>query len=227
MPIHVIVGASKNIGYTLAKHLDADKSNTVFGIARSIEAAQKQAAADGLRVTFFQGDLTNYDSLVAVAKTIGEKTGGVVDQLWNNGAYMSELTIDRFLSDFDQNEHQVLIDDLNKNWQTNVLGVINSTNAFLPLVRKSSIKKVATISTGLSDTQLARDYGIWENAPYAISKAALNMVVAKYDAKFRPEGVLFLAVCPGVVDNGREGEYHALLRASAILTDTFIRLWDL
>jgi NAD(P)-dependent dehydrogenase (short-subunit alcohol dehydrogenase family) len=38
------------------------------------------------------------------------------------------------------------------------------------------------------------------SAPYSISKAAVNMVNAKYAAQYKPEGFVFLAISPGLVN---------------------------
>jgi NAD(P)-dependent dehydrogenase (short-subunit alcohol dehydrogenase family) len=40
-------------------------------------------------------------------------------------------------------------------------------------------------------------------APYAISKGALNVAIAKYNALYKKEGILFLAVSPGYVTTER------------------------
>ena len=82
----------------------------------------------------------------------------------------------------------------------NVLGVIHVTNAFLPLLREGSVKKVVMISSGLGDLQLTLRLGFPFSAPYCISKAALNMVVAKYAMELQQKGIAFLAISPGVVD---------------------------
>lgn len=37
---------------------------------------------------------------------------------------------------------------------------------------------------------------------YAASKAALNIVVAKFHAQYKKEGILFLSISPGIVDVG-------------------------
>ena len=50
--------------------------------------------------------------------------------------------------------------------------------------------------------------GLAEMAPYCISKAAVNMVVAKYAARFEKDNFIFLAISPGLVDTGtRPREY--------------------
>lgn len=39
-------------------------------------------------------------------------------------------------------------------------------------------------------------------APYCISKAAMNMAVAKFSAQYVDQGVLFTTIAPGDVDTG-------------------------
>lgn len=58
------------------------------------------------------------------------------------------------------------------------------------------------ISTGISDPKMTLKADIYQATSYAISKAALNMVVAKFSAVYREKGVLFMAICPGAVDTG-------------------------
>ena len=71
---------------------------------------------------------------------------------------------------------------------------------------KSDVKKVLTISTGLADLDLTNEYEFDIGALYAASKAAMNIIVAKFSAQYKKDGVLFLSISPGVVDVGRYGE---------------------
>ena len=203
MAIHVVVGASRGIGYQFLKHFSADPSNKVIGIVRTPANVEEQIRKDNLQnVTILSADLTDYSSLLAAAEAAKRITGGVVDYLWNNAGYVSPVTDNTFFTDYSPEDYNTLTDDLRLSFETNVTGVINSTNAFLPLVQKSTIKKVITLSTGLADDSLTRDYGIWEGAVYSASKAATNTVIAKYDARYRSEGILFLSISPGVVNTG-------------------------
>ena len=94
-------------------------------------------------------------------------------------------------------------------WQTNVVGNIHLFHLFLPLVLKGKVKKVITISTGVADLDLTNECEIDIGALYAASKAALNIIVAKFNAQYKKDGVLFLSISPGLVDVGRydEGMY--------------------
>jgi NAD(P)-dependent dehydrogenase (short-subunit alcohol dehydrogenase family) len=78
--------------------------------------------------------------------------------------------------------------------------VINTINIFLPLLKKGKSKKVITLSTGLADPDMTIKSDLVTSGPYAISKAAVNMVNAKYAAQYKPEGFVFLAISPGLVD---------------------------
>jgi NAD(P)-dependent dehydrogenase (short-subunit alcohol dehydrogenase family) len=76
----------------------------------------------------------------------------------------------------------------------------------VPLILKGTAKKVVAITSGMGDIELVRKHNVYEEGPYAISKAALNMVVAKFSAEYAKDGVLFLSVCPGLVDTGVNAE---------------------
>lgn len=40
-------------------------------------------------------------------------------------------------------------------------------------------------------------------ALYAASKAAMNVIVAKFNAQYKKDGVLFMSISPGLVEVGR------------------------
>lgn len=84
-------------------------------------------------------------------------------------------------------------------FRTNTLGPIHTINAFLPLLRAGSTKKCLTISTTAGSPKVANKSNFAIVGGYGISKAGLNLAVAKYAARFREEGIVFLAVTPGMV----------------------------
>ena len=86
--------------------------------------------------------------------------------------------------------------------ETNVVGNIYLFYLFLPLVMKGKVKKVITISTGLADLDLTNECEVDIGALYAASKAAMNIIVAKFNAQYKKDGVLFLSMSPGLVDVG-------------------------
>jgi NAD(P)-dependent dehydrogenase (short-subunit alcohol dehydrogenase family) len=90
-------------------------------------------------------------------------------------------------------------------WQTNVVGNIHLFNLFLPLVLKGKTKKVIAISSGAADLDVTNDAEVDFGGLYAASKAALNIIVAKFNVQYKKDGVLFLSISPGVVEVGHYG----------------------
>ena len=85
---------------------------------------------------------------------------------------------------------------------TNVLANIHLYNLFLPLILKGDAKKVVAISSMTADIDLVKNHDLANFAPYSASKAAMNLITAKFSAEYKERGVLFLSVCPGIVDTG-------------------------
>ena len=95
-----------------------------------------------------------------------------------------------------------LEEDFHKLIDTNVVGNIHFYNLFLPLILKGKVKKVINISSGMADTDLCNSLELDTGALYSISKGAMNIVTAKFNAQYKKDGVLFLGICPGMVDVG-------------------------
>lgn len=110
---------------------------------------------------------------------------------------------------------RALEQDLIRSFQVNVVGNIHLFNLFLPLVRNGKAKKIITISTGMADLDLVNDFEVTLAAPYSISKAAMNLAVAKFNAQYKHEGLLFLSISPGLVDTG--GDPNGMLPYATML----------
>ena len=121
-----------------------------------------------------------------------------------------------------ESDPSVLEKDLQDSFNVNVVGVVKTINTFIPLIKRSSIKKVITISTGMADQDLVNKFEVDNGAPYAISKSATNMAVAKYNALYKKDGILFLAISPGLVNTGgnlRELTHSTIALASEPVAD--------
>lgn len=83
-------------------------------------------------------------------------------------------------------------------FDVNVIGTIQTINAFLPLLRAGRTKKVIVISgPGDAGTVLSTEDSLYPS--YAISKAGVNMAVAKFAVEFKREGFVFVGIDPGAV----------------------------
>lgn len=105
-----------------------------------------------------------------------------------------------------------LEDVSSKLFQTNVVGNIHLFNLFLPLVMKGKVKKVVAISSGHGDLDWINQFEIETSALYAASKAAMNVIVAKFNVQYKKDGVLFVSISPGAIEVGHfaNGMYPCL-----------------
>jgi len=208
MPSYVITGASRGLGYSFITHLASIPGNTVIGLVRNKPATDERLAKDGVKnVHIFQADVTDIKALQAAAEATSKVTGGKLDVLIHNAALVSTVSGMSTLLDFTPEE---LEKDLLDSFKANTVSVTNTVSAFLPLIRKGDVKKVAVISTGMADLDLVNAGGIKVAGPYAATKAATNMLVAKYNAALgNSEGILFLCISPGLVDTseGKQPTY--------------------
>jgi NAD(P)-dependent dehydrogenase (short-subunit alcohol dehydrogenase family) len=206
MSVYVITGVSKGIGFEFLRQISEDQKNLVIGLVRDKAATEKKIAAelgDRPNVHILHADLTKYATLKQAAADTAEIVGERgIDYLVANGAlvpYLDAYGPIGALSDKVE-EVEAVSSQL---WQTNVVGNIHLFHLFLPLVLKGNVKKVITISTGVADLDLTNDCEIDVGALYAASKAAMNIIVAKFNAQYKKDGVLFMSISPGLVEVGR------------------------
>ena len=190
--------------YEWLRQLSSDANNTVIGLVRTPSNVQKRLEADSIqKVHLIQADMADNNSLVTAATITKGLTGGCVDFLIINGAYTNTEENLVSPSEFSGKEEQ-LTSSMIESLKVNVLGAVFSINAFLPLVRKSSIKKFIVITTGLADRNTTEKGNICFFMTYSSMKAALNMVVAKYAVELKGEGIVVLALSPGLVDTSSD-----------------------
>lgn len=209
MTVYLITGVTRGLGYEFLKQLSRDPANIVIGLARRVAVTEEKVQADNLNtnsnIHIVEGDVTSYDSFLK-ARSAVEKITPKIDILIANAAALTLATAFTKLTSH-EHEPELLVSELQTHLTTNVIGAIITINVFLPLVLKSDIKKVIAIGSGLADDHLTNKFDIWENAPYTISKAALNTAIAKYNAAHgkTTDRVLFMSLSPGLVDTGNAG----------------------
>ncbi|KAH7380059.1 hypothetical protein BKA66DRAFT_132569 [Pyrenochaeta sp. MPI-SDFR-AT-0127] len=202
MPSYLITGASRGIGFAFLENLSSVPTNTVIGLVRNTsDTKAKISAWNRANVHLVQGDLNDYESLKAAVDATAKITGGGLDCLIANAAIVSSESEFEALGSLGRNPVK-LENELIGMFRTNVVGNIHLFNLFMPLILKGDIKKVITLSSGMADLEAVRTFGFVEGGAYAISKAAMNMAVGKFSAEYSKDGVLFLSICPGVVETG-------------------------
>ncbi|KAI1735260.1 NAD(P)-binding protein [Xylaria scruposa] len=207
MPSYVITGVSSGLGFEMLKQTSADSNNTVIGLVRNKPATVKKIADElGNRPNIHIltiADITDIDDLKRAANDTAAITGGAIDYLIANAGYVTNFDSFDDLDTLAATKPKELHEDFTKSMDVNVIGNIYLYNAFVPLVLKGKVKKVVAISSGMADIELCRDYDLYSGAVYACSKAAMNIVTAKYSAQYKKDGVLFLSICPGTADVGK------------------------
>ncbi|KAH8817250.1 hypothetical protein F5884DRAFT_722248 [Xylogone sp. PMI_703] len=202
MSSYVISGVSRGIGFEFLRQLSENPANTVFGLVRDKAAVESKVAAeiDRKNIHIIQADTTDPAALEKAAQIVSEKTNGALDYVIANAALQAKTALVGF--DTLARDPKALEQDLIDHFRINTIGAIHLFNAFIPLILKGRAKKVIAISTGMSDPEMTLKADIYQATSYALSKAALNMAVAKFSAVYRSKGVLFMAICPGAVDTG-------------------------
>ncbi|TVY56985.1 putative oxidoreductase [Lachnellula cervina] len=139
--------------------------------------------------------------LQEAAQKVASVTGGSLDVLINNGAYLDVETPALLPTALSAPENVEKVHKaFHKGVDTNVLGAIHVTNTFLPLILKGTQKKIVHISTAMGDTAWVTKAGVWGGLTYSATKAMLNLVVAKFAVELEGQGVLIFSLSPGWVD---------------------------
>ncbi|RLV50534.1 SDR family oxidoreductase [Nocardioides mangrovicus] len=191
--IALVTGANKGIGYEIAAGL-ARRGFRVGVGARDTgrrEAAVEKLRAEGLDVFGVPLDVTDDESVAAAAAQL-EGEGGL-DVLVNNAAITGGSP---------QEPTKVSASQVLEVVDTNVVGVIRTTNAMLPLLRQAASPRIVNVSStvGSLTLQTAQADAVGPiSAAYSPSKTYLNAVTVQYAKELAGTGVLINAGCPGYV----------------------------
>ena len=186
MKTALITGANKGIGHEVARQLAA-KGFHVFVGARNAKSGRKAAeeiAKKGGKATFLEIDVTENDSVTNAAREFSNIEDHV-DVLVNNAG---------IIVDGDNAILDISDDLFRKTLETNTLGALRVTRAFVPLLRKSTAPRVINVSSG--GGQLTGGADGWAPA-YCVSKTALNGITVQLAAALPTFAVN--SVCPGWV----------------------------
>jgi NAD(P)-dependent dehydrogenase (short-subunit alcohol dehydrogenase family) len=186
--------------------LSANPENQVFGLVRNLSTASAATtlASSTPNLHILTADITSPSELHEAASAITAVVGSKGLDVFIENAGMSHdnpETAGLLPTDTDTKEKiESISAALHEAVEHNILGLMYATNAFLPLVKTGTQKKIIVLSSGLADIDFIRKAGVPYAIPYSVSKAALNVVVAKYAALLKDEGIKFLALSPGWVD---------------------------
>ncbi|GJC88319.1 putative oxidoreductase C663.08c [Colletotrichum liriopes] len=164
-----------------------------------MKKVSKELKRDNIHI--LQADINDYEAVKRAVEEVAKVTGGSLDYLIANAAFISTWSAYDGIGVLGDDPKQ-LEEDLLDSFKTNVVGNVHLFNLAMPLLGRGRVKKVVTVSSGMSDLEFISKSGIEVAAPYSISKAAMNTAVAKFGAQYAQDGLLFFSISPGVIDTG-------------------------
>jgi len=174
----VITGANRGIGLELAK-LFAARGDSVTGICRETSEELEDIADQVISGI----DLTQEESLGAIATLLEQLLDGPLDLLINNAGLFTNETLTSM--DFDAIQRQ---------FDINAMVPLKLTMVLLPFMTNGS--KIANITSrmgSVSDNTSGSYYG------YRASKAALNAFGKSLAMDLKPQGIAVAQLHPGFV----------------------------
>src|ERR1022692_2321476 len=201
--IALITGANKGIGLETARQLGQQDITVLVG-ARD-EAKGNQAAGElrkaGLDVHGIVIDVNNADSIQKAAARI-ERDYGRLDILVNNAGVM--------IDDQKKKPSEQSLDVWRKTFETNLFGLIATTQALLPLLRKSAGGRIVNLSSILGSINLHATPGspIYDMKlpAYNVSKSAVNAYTVQLAYELKDTTIKVNAAHPGWVKTDMGGE---------------------
>ncbi|KAL8278940.1 hypothetical protein RQP46_008609 [Phenoliferia psychrophenolica] len=201
---HLLVGASRGIGYALAEELlKRDSKSVMYATVRDVSKATALAAlgdAHPGRLVILKLDMVEEASIKEAATELSKHTQALTTIIINGGVLLGYGNIE-----------DLSASDLLSNVNTNVVGPHNILRAFSPFLLASSDAKrsVAIISSIVGSfgsleglTKMVKDMFKISHAPlgsYSVSKTAVNMLGRQWADSLEPKGIAVVLIHPGSV----------------------------
>ncbi|HSR15453.1 MAG TPA: SDR family oxidoreductase [Gemmatimonadales bacterium] len=177
----VITGASTGIGEACALHFDREGWQVFAGVRRE-EDGLRLAAQAGARFRWVLLDVTDGAGVATAADAVREAVGdGGLHGLVNNAGIAIGGPLE-----------YLPLEQLRRQFEVNVFGLVGVTQAFLPLLRhgRGRIVNVGSIA-GLVTSPMV--------APYCASKHAVEALTDGLRLELAPWGLHVAVIEPGVV----------------------------
>ena len=191
--VALVTGANRGIGLEIARGLGKRPGVTVYVAARDAAAAEATAAMlqeEGIAARGVHLDVTNIGTIGRAMRVI-DVDFGRLDALVNNAGIALDYAPPSLLS----------IEAVRQTYETNVFGVIMTTQVMLPLLRKSKAPRIVNVSSGLGSLTLHTSpnnpFAHFNSVAYSTSKTALNAVTVAFANELAGDGFKINAADPG------------------------------
>ena len=203
--IALVTGATRGIGLETVKQLASQGVHVLLAgrdRTRAVEASLK-LQSEGLPVEAIALDVTRPDSIAAAAYEV-ERKHGRLDILVNNAGV--------FRDDGQLKPSQQSLDIWLETFNTNLFGLVATTQAFLPLLHKAPAARIVNVSSLLgsiaANTDPRSPIYDFKVPAYNVSKSAVNAWTVQLAHELRDTPIKVNAVHPGSVktDMNAQGE---------------------
>ena len=181
--VAVVTGASKGIGAAIARHLAAEGASVVVNYASSKEGADKVVAEivkAGGRAIAVGASVSNESDIFRLFDET-KKAYGKVDILVNNAGVYGFSPLE-----------SVTAEEYHRQYNTNVLGLLLTTKAALPLFPETggSVVNISSVVSTLAPATAS---------VYAGTKGAVDTITRSLAKELAPRKIRVNAINPGLV----------------------------
>jgi NAD(P)-dependent dehydrogenase (short-subunit alcohol dehydrogenase family) len=194
--IALVTGATRGIGLETVRQL-AEAGLHVLLAGRNRDkavAASLTLQAQGLDVEALALDVANDDSIAEAAAEV-ERRHGRLDVLVNNAGVMRD--------DVARKPSEQSLAAWRETFDTNVFGLVATTQAFLPLLKKAPAARIVNVSSILGSVAQHLDPSSpiydFKVPAYNVSKSAVNAWTVQLAHELRDTPIKVNAVHPGSV----------------------------
>jgi NAD(P)-dependent dehydrogenase (short-subunit alcohol dehydrogenase family) len=181
--VAVVTGSSTGIGYETSLIL-ARNGFLTYATMRNLnksENIKSVATTESLPILFKQLDVTNDVSVTNAIQSISSEAGRI-DVLVNNAGYGLNGAFE-----------DLGMDEIKAQYETNVFGLIRTTQAVLPIMRRQKSGIIINISSG------AGRFGFPTGSAYVSTKFAVEGLSESMSYELEPFGIKVVIVEPGVI----------------------------
>lgn len=181
--VAVVTGSSTGIGYETSLILSRNGFLT-YATMRNLnksENIKSVATKENLPIQIRQLDVTDEVSVTNAIQAISSEAGRM-DVLVNNAGYGLNGAFE-----------DLAIDEIKAQYETNVFGLIRTTQAVLPIMRRQKSGTIVNISSG------AGRFGFPSSSAYVSTKFAVEGLSESMSYELEPFGIRVVIVEPGVI----------------------------
>lgn len=199
--ITLITGADKGIGFATAQGLGKIGQHVLIGArdAKRGQAAVDKLQKQGYKASLIMIDVTDQELIKQAVAEIEQKFGYLSSLINNAGVAL----------DHHESAADLSTDTIRQDFDVNFFGMIDVTQAMIPLLKKDLPAKIVNLSSNMGSLTFASDpksrfYKV-SSLGYQASKASVNFFTINLSKELAKSGITVNSVNPGWTATGFGG----------------------